>query len=314
MYELIEYIEELIKTKVETLKDVWEIKNSLNNTGKDIAKIFEKPFEKTKVFDISSILVVIFITEILNENKINMSDEEYNQLTQDVSFDEKDVFEKYIEECKEFFENYENRENCEEVEVYEEEKSDKDMTTNASSDNNVIEDNEHDNNEHKGDENNGKGKKKEETEINETKDNEKNKDKQIKNDNGENQDDYIIEEIMDNKKKIKKNNKENNNIKNSNENKIDNYSNIEDLIKYINGTDKKKKRKKRRRKKAKVNKNKIKEEEEKEKEMENNALEKDDVYENFKINIINFTKNLEKIKKIKPVISEAFLEKLKAMN
>ena len=70
---------------------------------------------------------------------------------------------------------------------------------------------------------------------------------------------------------------------------------------YINGSDKKKKKKKKRKKKTKVAKK------------ENNIIV-DDVFENFKANLINFSNNLEKVKKIKPKISEEFLEKLKLIN
>ena len=45
---------------------------------------------------------------------------------------------------------------------------------------------------------------------------------------------------------------------------------------------------------------------------DNNII--DDVFENFKSNLIHFSDNLEKVKKIKPKISEAFIEKLKLMN
>ena len=35
-------------------------------TGKDINKIFEKPFQKTKSFDMPSVLVVLFVGSMLN--------------------------------------------------------------------------------------------------------------------------------------------------------------------------------------------------------------------------------------------------------
>ena len=50
------------------------------------------------VFDISSVLIIQYLHDILSDNTINMSDEDYKQLTQDVSFDERDRFENYIEE------------------------------------------------------------------------------------------------------------------------------------------------------------------------------------------------------------------------
>ena len=50
------------------------------------------------VFDISSVLIIQYLHDILSDNTINMSDEDYKQLTQDVTFDERDRFENYIEE------------------------------------------------------------------------------------------------------------------------------------------------------------------------------------------------------------------------
>ena len=112
-----------------------------------------------------------------------------------------------------------------------------------------------------------------------------------------------------NENNINNNTEKNNNI----ENKPEKFSNIEDLVNYINGSDKKKRRKKKRRKKTKVQNSTHIPLIEETKEYNNNII-KDDVYENFKSNIIHFTNNLENVKKIKPKISEAFLEKLKSMN
>ena len=66
-----------------------------------------------------------------------------------------------------------------------------------------------------------------------------------------------------------------------------------------------KKKKKKRKKKAKV-------EQINKEDKDNNII--DDVFENFKSNLIHFSDNLEKVKKIKPKISEAFIEKLKLIN
>ncbi len=317
IYELIEYVEELMKTKVETIKDILEIKNSLKLTGRDIGKIFEKPFQKTMVFDISSVLIIQYLHDILSDNTINMSDEDYKQLTQDVTFDERDRFENYIEECKSYFEKIESGENEEDIEVYYEDgKNENDIITDASTDNYNMDEHDHEEN----------GKKTNDENKDKDKDFKNNNEINIKNNNGEDKNIFIIEDVIDKKNNLKKNNNNDNNSisisnsinekneknknndnnvkndKNNNENKIENYSNIEDLIKYINGSDNKKKRKKKKKKKPKVIKEQIIEE------------EKDDVFENYKINIINFTNNLEKVKKIRPIISDAFLEKLKLMN
>ena len=315
IYELIEHIEKIIKTKVKTVKDILEIKNSLKLTGRDVEKIFEKPFQRTQSFDISSVLIVLFISDILSDNKINLTDEEYEQIIQAESYDEKDRFEKYIEECKLLFEkieNGENGENDEDIEVYEEEKQ--------------IE-----NIDDKNNNNNEKEEEEEQDKENEIKINEEKNDNNIKTIE-QKKDIFIIEDIINknkntntknintdnsiNNENVKKNSNDNNKNKNNNtindknniDNKIEKYSNIEDLVNYINGSDKKKKKKKKRKKKAKAPVVNIIEEE------KENIYVKDDVFENFKSNLIHFSDNLEKVKKIKPKISEAFLEKLKLIN
>ena len=313
IYELIEYVEKLIDAKIKSVQDILEIKNSLKLTGNDIVKIFEKPFQKTKKFDISSVLIVLLITDILSENKINLTDEEYDQIVQAESFNEKDRFEKYIEECKSYFEKIENGETEEDIEVYyEEDKNNEEV-------NEIYDDND----------NNNVVMMDEEKKDNIIINNEEITDSINKNNRliEEKKDNFIVEDIIDKNNssksinsifdendKNKVNNLINNyavdkNGKNIVENKTEKYSNIEDLVKYINGNDNKKKRKKKRKKKTKGIPKKDFEE-----EKEENIIEKDEVFENFKSNLINFTANLEKVKKIKPKISEAFLEKLKLIN
>ena len=105
---------------------------------------------------------------------------------------------------------------------------------------------------------------------------------------------------------IKIENEEKNNIDKdvNNKNIIETNESLsmDDLLKYINGTENKKKKKKKRKKKKKLE------------EKEYNKIiipeEKDEVYENFKSYIISFSENLEKNQKIKPHISQAFLDKL----
>ena len=314
IYELIEHVEKLIKTKVKSVKDILEIKNSLKLTGHDIEKIFEKPFQKIKQsFDISSVLIVLFISDILNDNKINLTDDEYEEIIQAVSYEEKDRFEKYIEECKLLFEKIESgeNENDEDIEVYEEEK----QNENENEIENNDEINDIDNNNITNDE------KENEKEIKNIKNGEIKDNKMKKSE--EKKDIYIIEDIINknknnkiinsiNNENIIKNSNDNNkniinninNDKNNIDNKAEKYSNIEDLVNYINGSDKKKKKKKKRKKKTKVSNSKIIEEEK----------ENDDVFENFKMNLIKFSDSLQNVKKIKPKISDAFLEKLKLIN
>ena len=119
--ELIEYMKNNIYKKKMSVQDVLDIKKSLYLVGINITKIFERPFEKTRNFDISSILEVLFISDILNNNDIDINDQEYEEIVNISKLDEKDNFEKYIEECKTYFEKIENGEREEEdVEVEEE--------------------------------------------------------------------------------------------------------------------------------------------------------------------------------------------------
>ena len=304
IYELIEYVEKIIKTDIKTVNDILKIKNSLIQTGKEFSKILEKPFQKTSSFDISSILNVLFIGDILSDNKINISDQEYEQIIEVESYEEKDRFEKYIEECKAYFdkiETGENGDNDEDIEVYYEEEN-----------LNEKEEEKEENNEKE--EENSKENKNEN--INITTKDEKKKDILIL-------EDIIKKDNIDNNSKQTNNNdnnssindkKEGNNNTGKNENKIDNnFSNIEDLVNYINGSDNKKKKKRKKKKKQKVQKvNNI--EERKDNDIENNINEIDDVFENFKLNLINFTDKMRNVKKIKPIISEEFLEKIKLIN
>ena len=295
--DLMCHVENLINIKVKTVKDILEIKSSLNLTGHDVCKIFEKPFQKTQSFDISNILIVLFITDIINDKKISLNNEDIDQIIQSESYEEKEKFEKYIEELKSFVVNGENDD--EEIEIYYEEEEK--QCENETESNSPL------------NQNNNKEKL-----INEEN---KNRDKEIDK-NIENKD-MIFNEKIDNKKSIIKSDEnisKNNDDKNQNcstkklknkniiDNKIEKYSNIEDLVNYINGDNNEKKRKKKKKKKAKTPKTNITEEE------KENIVEKDDIYENFKSNLKNFTDKLQKVKKITPKISEAFIEKLKLMN
>ena len=265
--ELIEYIKKRFCTKKITIKDILDIKKSLCLVGINIGKIFELPFEKTRNFDISSVLEVLFITEILNDNDIDINDEDYEEIINISKLDEKDNFEKYVEECKTYFEKIENGEKEEEDVEVEEEKlnEEKEQTNNQN----------------------------EKIDINEDKNKINNEENNLQND-------------KENINNIKIENEE----KNDSDKDINNINIIEkneslsmdDLLKYINGTENKKKKKKKRKKKKKLE------------EKEYNKIiipeEKDEIYENFKSYIISFSENLEKNQKIKPHISQAFLDKL----
>ena len=276
MEELIEYIKnKFYKNKI-TIKDVLNIKKSLFLVGINIKKTFERTFEKTRNFDMSSILEVLFISEILNDNEIEINDEEYEEIINISKLDEKDNFEKYIEECKAYFENIENGEREEkDVEVEEEKINDYDY---------------------------------EEDKNEEIKNNEiKEETKEEKKDNNNNDDLNKNCKIKNNEKINNKIIKENEEKKNSDNDNEDKPVSLEELVKYINSSDNKKKKKKKRKKKKKV-------EEHKDNNTDNNTdkeiEEKDDVIINFKSYIINYSDNLEIIEKIKPNISKSFLDKL----
>ena len=99
--ELIEFINEGIKNKQISFREVIKIKKCLGLTGQDIMKIFEIPFKKTKNFDISSVLIIMFIHNILDDDEItNFTDLEYEEIANIPSIEEKDFFDKYIEDCK----------------------------------------------------------------------------------------------------------------------------------------------------------------------------------------------------------------------
>ena len=261
--ELIEYIKKRFCTKNITIKDILDIKKSLCLVGINIGKIFELPFEKTRNFDISSVLEVLFISLILNDNDIDINDEDYEEIINISKLDEKDNFEKYVEECKTYFEKIENGEREEEDVEVEEEKINEEQEQLDDKNENIININE------------DKNKNKINNEV--EKNNKINIEKEVNNNSNKDiNNNYIIEK--------------------------NEALTMDDLIKYINGTENKKKKKKKRKKKKKLVEN------------EKNQIiipeEKDEVYENFKSYIICFSENLDKNQKIKPHISQAFLDKL----
>ena len=258
--DLIEYIKKNFYKNL-NIKVILDIKKGLHLVGIDIGKIFEHPFEETRNFDISSILEVLFIYDVLNDNEIDINDEEYEQIIDISKLDEKDNFEKYIEECKIFFEKIENGEREEDDIEVEEEKQDINFQN-----------------------------------EDEDKDKEINKNKNMK-------------ENMEHKSNSSDEKKEGKNNKEDKEENIINNENItvEELIKYINGSENKKKKKKKRKKKKKTSINNI----NNINNIDNSEYEeKDEVIKSFKLYITNFSENLEKTQKIKPIISQEFLDKL----
>lgn len=217
--------------KKSKFSELLEIKKSLELTGKDISLIFEKPFKKTKKFDVSSILIVAFFKIVLGIDDIELKKDECEILAKVDSGEENDKFEEYIRECKASFEEEEGKEDDEEedMELLEEE--------------------------------------------------------------------FNRMKLEEKKRKLEEKKQE--------EEKINSYTNIEDLVKYINGNDNKKKNKKKRKKRR------------KNKKVEKVAIvekEVDQVFEDFKANLKYFSDNLINCKKIIPNLSPAFLEKLNKLN
>ena len=332
IYELIEYvIKKMEEIKIVSFEDILKIKNCLKSTGEDISKIFEKTFQKTKNFDISSILIILFISNIIKYYSDKITEEEYDQIM-DISIDEKDRFENYIKECKSSLD--EEIDEMEEIEIEnikdeEEEKKEKEDKEEKKDIKDVKKKEGEKEIKEVKEEEEEKLKEEVKEEKEEKKEKKEKKEKEIKEEEKQNENNkYIIdkfetniinnnikEEKLDddnyidssvNKNEINISKKDSNyvNEKNEDNNNTQNFVNLEDLIKYINGNNNKKKKKKKRKKKKK-----IKVEEEK----DNKIIEKDIVFENFKLNLINYTNNLRKVKKVKPKISNDFLEKLKNM-
>ena len=129
--ELIDYIKNKLNKNKMIVKDILNIKKSLHLVGNDINKIFKLAFEKTREFDVSSILEILFIREILNDSEMDINDKEYEEITDISRLEEKDNFEKYAEECRVYFEKIENGEREEEdIEVEEEKQNYTDLKEN----------------------------------------------------------------------------------------------------------------------------------------------------------------------------------------
>ena len=318
IYELIEYvIKKMEEIKIVSFEDILKIKNCLKSTGEDISKIFEKTFQKTKNFDISSILIILFISNIIKYYSDKITEEEYDQIM-DISIDEKDRFENYIKECKSSLDEEIEEIEIENIEEEEEEKKEKDDEEEKVKEEKEEEEKEKEVKEIKElKEEKEEEKEKEEKDVRIMEEEKQNENKKYIIDNLETNiiNNNIKEEKVDddncidssvNKNEINISKKDNNyvNEKNEDNNNTQNFVNLEDLIKYINGNNNKKKKKKKRKKKKKI---KV------EEEIDNKIIEKDIVFENFKSNLINYTNNLRKVKKVKPKISKDFLEKLKNM-
>ena len=117
LISLINYVEEkYINTPNFKIKKLFKIKNCLAQTGNDIQKVFKSVFNITYFFDIGSILVEIFLRNILSENDISnyIKNEDFEKLETINSIGEKDRFESYLNQFKSYLYLYDNEYNTEE--------------------------------------------------------------------------------------------------------------------------------------------------------------------------------------------------------
>ena len=100
---LINYIaENYIDFSNVNVQKIFKIRNCLNQTGNDIQTIFKSAFNRTYYFDIGSILIEIFLRNILSQSEISnfIKDEDYEKLETISSIGEKDRFESYLNQFK----------------------------------------------------------------------------------------------------------------------------------------------------------------------------------------------------------------------
>ena len=100
---LINYIaENYIDFSNVNVQKIFKIRNCLNQTGNDIQTIFKSAFNRTYYFDIGSILIEIFLRNILSQSEISnfIKDKDYEILEKISSIGEKDRFESYLNQFK----------------------------------------------------------------------------------------------------------------------------------------------------------------------------------------------------------------------
>lgn len=291
-YSFFEYLSKKINFKSLPISDLNKIKEILILTGIDIKLVFKKAFEKTSDFNLSSILIIMFDEYLVKENKIKICKEIKNSQF----YKEKEKFENYLKLIKQniyFF--------------------DSDNESGVVEKGNIIDSKIY--NENNLDENNQKENDNvDEIGIN----NEVSKD-DIQSKEITKEENYDINNQSDKENKVNNNdnhnnngvNKENNKNKNIEKNENIQNLNIDDLVNYINDSENKEnKKKKKKKKKGKKQENKI---EEKQKQ-ENDYIEEDLVYLNYKQTLEEYTKSVIKTKKIKPQYSEAFLKKIQILS
>ena len=310
-YSLFDYLKKEINFKNIPLNEINKIKKILFYTGNDLKKIFKKNLQKTFNFNLSSILIVIFEEYLIKENKTKY--EILEKIKKSQFYKEKERFEKYLNIVKENIYFFDTEKGVE-TEIQNEDEDEPKINDIEIDDNFFINDNdltEKDNNITNLKVINCDNEKKENliTKIDEDKkyihqimDKENKQINNINNDNNINNN-KINNQKIKNQKNEKDDNIENNNL-------IQNL-NIDDLVNYINEDNKDNKKKKKKKKKGKKqDKNIVKENENK----DNNYVEEDLVFLNYKRTVEEFTKNTLFTKKIKPKYSEEFLKRLQILS
>lgn len=299
-YSFFEYLSKKINFKSLPISDLNKIKEILVLTGIDIKLVFKKAFEKTNDFNLSSILIIMFDEYLIKENKIKICKEIKNSQF----YKEKEKFENYLKLIKQ---NIYYFDSDNESDIFEKENiidSKKYNENNLDENNEEEKNNENDNDDDEIDNNNNDVNKVEiqSKEIIKEENNDINKNPINKENNPNNKDNE--NNNVDNKE-----NNKNKNIEKNNEN-IQSL-NIDDLVNYINDSENKQnKKKKKKKKKGKKQQNKI----EGEQKQENDYVEEDLVYLNYKKALEEYTKSVINIKKVKPQYSEAFLKKIQMLS
>ena len=287
-----EYLSKKINFSNLSISDINKMKEVLFLTGIDIKLVFKKAYERSKDFNLSSILIIMFDELLVKESKIKLCKEIKNS----VFYKEKEKYENYLKIIEQNIYYFE---------------SDCEFNLHKSK---ILSNQEVDEN---GDEKAAKEENKDNLEANSNNDTEKEQKKEIQKDNdevniqNENKQNKQENSICDINEVASKGCDKNKNIEKNKDitNLIQNL-NIDDLVNYINGSGNqncKKKRKKR--KKAKKH-----DKMEQKEKMENDYIEEDIVYLNYKKALEEFSNNVVITKKIKPRYSEAFLKKIQILS
>ena len=285
-----EYLTNQINFKNLSISDINKIKESLFLTGIDIKLVFKKAYERTKDFNLSSILIIMFDERLIKESKIKICKE----IKGSVFYKEREKYQNYLKIVEKNIYSFEPE--CE----FNSHKNNK--ISNQEDDENTDKNKAKEENEDYLRENSNKDTKKEqkgEIHKNNGEVNNENEDKQNRQGNNSGDINEVASKVGDKNKNIEKN-KDNTNL-------IQNL-NIDDLVNYINDSGKGNKKKKKKKKKSKKQEAIVKTNEDQE-----NYIEEDLVYLNYKTTLEEYSNNLLIKEKIKPHYSEEFLKKLQIL-